>query len=70
MRNFIIMLFFTLSTFLFTGFVSNYFEITKNLEIFNNIYREINTYYVDPVDPGELMHSTIDTMLKRLGIME
>ena len=49
-----------------TGFVSNYFEITKNLEIFNNIYREINTYYVDPVDPGELMHSTIDTMLKRL----
>ena len=49
-----------------TGFVSNYFEITKNLEIFNNIYREINSYYVDPVDPGELMHSTIDTMLKRL----
>ena len=51
---------------LMTGFVSSYFEITKNLEIFNNIYREINTYYVDPVDPGELMHSTIDTMLKRL----
>ena len=51
---------------LMTGFVSSYFEITKNLEIFNNIYREINTYYVEPVDPGELMHSTIDTMLKRL----
>ena len=49
-----------------TGFVSNYFEITKNLEIFNNVYKEINSYYVDPVDPGELMHSTIDTMLKRL----
>ena len=49
-----------------TGFVSSYFEITKNLEIFNNIYREINTYYVDPIDPGELMHSTIDTMLNRL----
>ena len=49
-----------------TGFVSSYFEITKNLEIFNNIYREINTYYVEPIDPGELMHSTIDTMLKRL----
>ena len=49
-----------------SGFVSNYFEITKQLEIFNNIYKEINTYYVDPIDPGELMHSTIDTMLKRL----
>ena len=55
-----------MSVFLLSGFVTNYFEISKNLEIFNNIYREINSYYVDPVDPGELMHSTIDTMLKRL----
>tara|TARA_B100001250_G_scaffold398835_1_gene407556 strand:+ start:1760 stop:3457 length:1698 start_codon:yes stop_codon:yes gene_type:complete len=54
------------STLVMSGFVSSYFEITKNLEIFNNVYREINSYYVDPVDPGELMHSTIDTMLKRL----
>ncbi|MBJ04610.1 MAG: peptidase S41 [Flavobacteriales bacterium] len=56
----------SISIFLLTSFVTNYFEISKNLEIFNNIYREINSYYVDPVDPGELMHSTIDTMLKRL----
>ena len=59
--------FFLLLTLLITsGFVSSYFEITKNLEIFNNIYREINTYYVDPIDPGELMHNTIDSMLIRL----
>ena len=62
-KNFIFIL---ISSLLISGSVSSYFEITKNLEIFNNIYREINTYYVDPVDPGELMHSTIDTMLKRL----
>ena len=66
MKNIKNIIFILLSAFLVSGFVSSYFEITKNLEIFNNIYREINTYYVDPVDPGELMHSTIDTMLKRL----
>ena len=66
MKNIKNVIFILLSSFLISGFVSSYFEITKNLEIFNNIYREINTYYVDPVDPGELMHSTIDTMLKRL----
>ena len=66
MKNKKNIIFILLSAFLISAFVSSYFEITKNLEIFNNIYREINTYYVDPVDPGELMHSTIDTMLKRL----
>jgi carboxyl-terminal processing protease len=66
MKNKKNIIFILLASFLISGFVSSYFEITKNLEIFNNIYREINTYYVDPVDPGELMHSTIDTMLKRL----
>ena len=59
-------LFLLLTLLITSGFVSSYFEITKNLEIFNNIYREINTYYVDPIDPGELMHNTIDSMLIRL----
>ena len=66
MKNIKKYLIISISVFLLSGFVTNYFEISKNLEIFNNIYREINSYYVDPVDPGELMHSTIDTMLKRL----
>jgi carboxyl-terminal processing protease len=48
------------------GFVSNYFEITKNLEIFNNLFREINTYYVDEINPGDLMETAIDGMLKEL----
>ena len=31
---------------------NKYFEILKNIEIFTNLYKEINTYYVDDVDPG------------------
>lgn len=45
---------------------SNFFEISKNLEIFANLFREINTYYVDDVDPGKMMKKGIDEMLKTL----
>jgi carboxyl-terminal processing protease len=55
-----------LSTGILSSFVSNYFEITKNLEIFNNIYRELEKSYVENITPGELMEETIDNMLKTL----
>jgi len=44
----------------------NYFEIGKNLEIFNELYKELNIYYVDETDPGELMTVGIDAMLESL----
>jgi carboxyl-terminal processing protease len=45
---------------------NKYFEILKNLEIFTNLYKEINTYYVDDVDPGQLMRTGIDAMMESL----
>lgn len=42
------------------------FEISKNLEVYNSLYREINTNYVDELAPGELMETGIDAMLKSL----
>ncbi len=44
----------------------NYFEISKNLEIFSTLFRELNIYYVDDVKPGRLMKTGIDAMLKSL----
>ena len=55
-----------ISTITLTGFVSNYFQITKNLEIFNKIYRELEISYVEDINPGELLHKTIDNMLDDL----
>lgn len=43
-----------------------YFEITKNIEIFTNLYKELNTYYVDDLDPGKLMRTGIDAMVESL----
>src|ERR1039458_7657112 len=42
----------------------NYFEISKNLDIFASIFRELNVYYVDDTDPGKLMKKGIDAMLE------
>lgn len=42
------------------------FEISKNLEIFSNLYKELNTYYVDDIDPNKLMKVGIDAMVETL----
>lgn len=42
------------------------FELTKNLDIFYTLFREVNIFYVDEVDPGDLMQKGIDAMLKNL----
>ena len=44
----------------------NYFEISKNLEIFAAVYKELNTYYVDDIEPAKLIKNGIDPMLKTL----
>lgn len=45
---------------------NSYFEITKNLDIFTTLYKELNTYYVDTLKPEKLMHAGINTMLDGL----
>ncbi len=45
---------------------NKYFEISKNLEIFANIYKELNTSYVDEIDPAKLMRTGVDAMVKSL----
>ena len=43
-----------------------YFEISKNLEIFCAVYKTLNNEYVDEVNPGDLMKKGIDAMLSSL----
>src|ERR1044071_530216 len=44
----------------------SYFEISKNLDIFTTIFKELNTFYVDPIEPGKLVITGIDAMLEEL----
>lgn len=48
------------------GFKTDYFEISKNLDIFATLFREVNMYYVDEIQPGDLIKTGIDAMLEKL----
>ncbi|PCH96721.1 MAG: peptidase S41 [Bacteroidetes bacterium] len=50
----------------FLSFVDSNFEYAKNLDIFASLFRELNIYYVDETDPGQLIESGIDGMLESL----
>jgi carboxyl-terminal processing protease len=52
--------------FVSVSFVDNYFEVSKNLDIFATLFRELNIYYVDEIKPGDLMKKGIDSMLESL----
>ncbi len=45
---------------------NKYFEIAKNIEIFTNLYKELNSHYVDELDPAKLMRTGVDAMVESL----
>jgi carboxyl-terminal processing protease len=66
-RTFIGVLVIVIFSFLaFTNPGERYFEIAKNLDIFATLFKEVNTYYVDEVNPNELMKTGINAMLMSL----
>lgn len=42
------------------------FEIAKNLDIYHTLFRELNMFYVDDVNPNKLVKTSIDKMLNSL----
>ncbi len=44
----------------------DYFEISRNIDIFTTLFRELNIYYVDKTDPEDLVRKGIDSMLEGL----
>jgi len=43
-----------------------YADITRNLDIFATLFKEVNAYYVDDVNPNTLIKTGIDAMLASL----
>lgn len=42
------------------------FEVAKNLDIYHTLFRELNMFYVDEVNPNKLVKTSIDQMLESL----
>lgn len=43
-----------------------YFKMSKSIDVFGKIYREVTLNYVDPVDPEKFMEAGIEGMLETL----
>jgi carboxyl-terminal processing protease len=43
-----------------------YFDIAKSLDIFATLFKEVNAYYVDEIEPQKLIRKSIDGMLESL----
>ncbi len=52
--------------FSFTNTNDKYFEIVKSLDIFATMYKEVNSFYVDEVNPTKFMKTGMDAMLESL----
>ena len=48
------------------SFKEDLFQISKNLDIFASVYKELNINYVDEVNTSKLMRTGIDAMLENL----
>jgi carboxyl-terminal processing protease len=52
--------------FLSFSFKSKFFEVAKQIEIYNSLFKELNMYYVDEINPAELTDKAIKNTLKDL----
>ncbi len=52
--------------FLMGGQENKDFKLTKNLDIYISLLRELNAFYVDEIDPEKLVHKSIAGMLSTL----
>jgi len=46
--------------------VNNNFEISKSIDIYNSLFKELNINYVDEINPGKLNEAAINAMLEDL----
>lgn len=56
----------TIAGFSFTAPAEKYFDIAKSLDIFATLFKEVNAYYVDEIDPKDLVNKGIEGMLQSL----
>jgi carboxyl-terminal processing protease len=48
------------------GFKDDLFQISKNLDVFASVYKEVNINYVDDVNPAKMIKTSVDAMLDGL----
>ncbi|MDD3876951.1 MAG: S41 family peptidase [Bacteroidales bacterium] len=61
-----VILFLTSSLIFSASYINNFFEISKSLDIFATLFKQLHVYYVEDINSGELIKTAIDKMLESL----
>jgi carboxyl-terminal processing protease len=62
----ILLTFYSLSSFAQPSQSTNYFEVVKNLEIFTDVFQQLDQLYVEEAAPGNLVNTALSGMLASL----
>lgn len=68
-KNFLFCILFFISTVLGSAAIGqnqNNFEISKNIDIYNSLFKELNLNYVEEINPSKLNETAINAMLQEL----
>ncbi|WP_456378601.1 S41 family peptidase [Lutibacter sp.] len=59
-------IFVAISVLVSVGFQSDFFEIAKQIDIYTTLFKELNMYYIDEVNPAKLTNNAVNYMLQNL----
>lgn len=48
------------------GFQSDFFEIAKQIDIYTTLFKELNKYYIDEINPAKITNDAVNHMLSNL----
>ena len=65
-KKWILGVFVVISVAVSAAFQSDFFEIAKQIDIYTTLFKELNMYYIDEVNPGKLTSKSINYMLSNL----
>lgn len=65
-KKWVIGVFVGLTLLVATAFQSDFFEIAKQIDIYTALFKELNMYYIDAVNPAKLSNKAISSMLESL----
>lgn len=66
MKKYFLVVFILGSVFLTFSFKSNFFEVAKQVEIYTMLFKELNLYYVNEINPAEFTNNAIKNTLENL----
>ena len=65
-KKWLIGVFVVISIAISAGFQSDFFEVAKQIDIYTTLFKELNMYYIDEINPAKITNNAVNHMLSNL----